>query len=190
MVSQQWRRRCPVSRFPRSHLSFLIHGSINYQRRSSRAALAEHVLVGPVTTAGLYGPRGTPGKTAPPRSNKSNFDQMPDENRFILKALDYQIALLANLANANLERMCPMEERKVAEPALDPRAISVFIRCPTCGTENCFEDIPTRRVDLALFRGSAHVATCKGCSDEMDTMGAYCGERVGVEIERRPDPEY
>jgi hypothetical protein len=115
---------------------------------------------------------------------------MRDENRFMLKVPITKSHSWPISEREARKRICPMEERKVAEPASDLRAISVFIRCPACGTENCFEDIPTRRVDLALFRGSAHVTKCKGCSDEMDTIGAYCGERVGVEIERRPDPEY
>jgi hypothetical protein len=67
--------------------------------------------------------------------------------------------------------------------------IFVFIRCRKCGTPNQFENIPVRRVDLALFRGSDHPVKCKGCHDDMDPMGAFVGERAGAEIVRRPDPE-
>jgi hypothetical protein len=67
-------------------------------------------------------------------------------------------------------------------------ALSVFIRCRKCGTPNRFESVRARRTDLALFRGSENPEKCKGCGADMDTIGAFCGERVGVEIVRRPDP--
>ena len=50
--------------------------------------------------------------------------------------------------------------------------------------------IPGRRVDLAIFRGSKDPVRCKNCQADMDTMTAYCGERVGGEIERREDPKF
>jgi hypothetical protein len=76
------------------------------------------------------------------------------------------------------------------QPAQEQNARSIFIRCRACGTQNCFEGIPIRRVDLDAFRGSENGMKCKGCHAYMDTMSAFVGERVGVGIERRPDPEY
>jgi hypothetical protein len=73
---------------------------------------------------------------------------------------------------------------------LNARSISVFIRCRACGTQNCFEDIPPRRADLGMFRGSENPVKCKGCHADMDTMLAFCGERVGLEIVRHPDPDH
>jgi hypothetical protein len=57
-------------------------------------------------------------------------------------------------------------------------------------SQNCFEDIPPRRADLAMFPGSENPVKCKGCHVDMDTMPAFCGERVGLEIVRRPDPDH
>jgi hypothetical protein len=68
-------------------------------------------------------------------------------------------------------------------------ALNVFIKCRKCGTHNCMDAIPPRRVDLALFRGSEDPVKCKECQPEMDTMTAYCGERVGSEIVRLEDPK-
>jgi hypothetical protein len=72
----------------------------------------------------------------------------------------------------------------------DARSISVFIRCRACDTQNCFEEIAPHRVDLAMFRGSENPVKCKGCHADMDTMLAFCGERVGSEIVRCSDPEH
>jgi predicted amidophosphoribosyltransferase len=68
--------------------------------------------------------------------------------------------------------------------------VNVFIKCPTCGQRHCIDGVPPRRVDLALFRGSEHPMKCEKCQSDMDTMKAYCGERVGAEIVRREDPKY
>ena len=85
----------------------------------------------------------------------------------------------------------PMD-KKLARSTLAQNALpfSVFIQCRTCGSENCFADIPARRNDLAMFRGLENPVTCKGCHADMDTMLAFCGERVGIDIERRPDPDH
>jgi hypothetical protein len=68
--------------------------------------------------------------------------------------------------------------------------ISVFIRCRTCGTQNRFGNIPTDRINLAMFRGSNQPVKCKACHADMDTMGAFCGEQVEGEIVRLDDPEF
>jgi hypothetical protein len=68
--------------------------------------------------------------------------------------------------------------------------MNVFIKCPKCGVQNCIEGIRPRRVDLALFRGSEELVKCTNCHADMETMKAYCGERVGSEIVRRDDPKY
>jgi len=68
--------------------------------------------------------------------------------------------------------------------------MNVFINCPWCGHQNCIDVVPPYRVDLALFRGSEHPVKCTECQADMDTMKAYCGERVGSEIVRRDDPTY
>jgi len=73
---------------------------------------------------------------------------------------------------------------------LNARSYSVFIRCRACDTQNCFAEIAPRRVDLGMFRGSENPVKCKGCHADMDTMLAYVGERVGLKIERRPDPDH
>lgn len=52
------------------------------------------------------------------------------------------------------------------------------------------EDIPARRVELAMLRGSEDPVRCRNCHADMDTMTAYCGERVGSEIVRRKDPTH
>ena len=69
-------------------------------------------------------------------------------------------------------------------------SIFIFIKCPRCEHQNCIEGIVPRRVDLALFRGSEEPVKCQVCQADMDTMTAYCGERVGSEIMRREDPTY
>jgi hypothetical protein len=74
----------------------------------------------------------------------------------------------------------------VSDPPRKP--VSVFLKCRKCGTRNCFDDIPITRVDLAMFRGSGGRVKCRECGAQMDTMGAYCGVRVGVEIKPRADP--
>jgi hypothetical protein len=71
---------------------------------------------------------------------------------------------------------------------LNARSPSVFIRCRACDTQNCFEEIASHRADLAMFRGSENPVKCKGCHADMDTMLAFCGERVGSEIVRCSDP--
>jgi len=83
-------------------------------------------------------------------------------------------------------------DRKLARstPTQNALPISVFIRCRTCGSQNCFADIPARRSDLAMFRGLENPVKCKACHADMDTMLAFCGERVGLDIERRPDPDH
>jgi hypothetical protein len=74
--------------------------------------------------------------------------------------------------------------------AISPEDLQVFIRCRTCGLCNRFEEIPARRVDLALFRGSEDpVVKCKGCQADMNTTTAFCGEQVGSEVLRRMDPK-
>jgi hypothetical protein len=77
------------------------------------------------------------------------------------------------------------------EPDLDAEATfyKVYIRCRKCGTPNSFEDIPPRRVDLALFRGSEDpIIKCRSCHADMDTMTAFCGEQVDSEIIHHHDP--
>ena len=66
--------------------------------------------------------------------------------------------------------------------------MNVFIECPKCGYQNCIDGVAPQRVDLALFRGSEDPIKCKTCQADMDTMTAYCGERVGSEIVRHKDP--
>jgi hypothetical protein len=68
--------------------------------------------------------------------------------------------------------------------------MNVFIKCSKCGHQNCIEDIRPRRLDLALFRGSEDPIKCKACQADMDTMTAYCGERVESKIIRLEDPKY
>jgi hypothetical protein len=81
----------------------------------------------------------------------------------------------------------PMKEVSiVSDPPRKP--VSVFLRCRKCGMQNCFADIPATRVDLAMFRGSEEWVKCRGCGSDMDTMGAFVGERVGGAITRLPDP--
>jgi hypothetical protein len=66
---------------------------------------------------------------------------------------------------------------------------NVYIRCRQCGTPNCFTEIPPRRVDLALFRGSEDpIIKCRSCHADMDTVTAFCGEQVGSEVVHRHDP--
>jgi hypothetical protein len=67
--------------------------------------------------------------------------------------------------------------------------VNVFIECPTCGYENHINGVAPNRVDLAVLRGSEGPVTCNKCQADMDTMTAYCGERVGPEIVRREDPK-
>jgi Zn ribbon nucleic-acid-binding protein len=67
--------------------------------------------------------------------------------------------------------------------------VNVFIECRNCGHQNRIDDIPVRRADLAVFRGSEDPAKCRNCQSAMDTMTAYCGEQVGSEINRREDPK-
>jgi hypothetical protein len=67
--------------------------------------------------------------------------------------------------------------------------VNVFIKCRNCGQQNCMNDIPVRRADLAVFRGSEDSVKCRNCQAEMDTVTAYCGEQVGSEIDRRDDPK-
>jgi len=74
---------------------------------------------------------------------------------------------------------------------LDQKDVKVYIRCRTCGTQNCFEEIPPRRVDLALFRGAEDpTVKCRGCYAAMDTMTAFCGVKVGSDVLRREDPGF
>jgi hypothetical protein len=47
---------------------------------------------------------------------------------------------------------------------------------------------PTQ-VDLAVLRGSKDPIKCKACHADMDTLLAYCGERVSSEIVRFEDPQ-
>ena len=67
--------------------------------------------------------------------------------------------------------------------------MNVFIKCPTCLHENCFEEIPASRSDLAMFRGSEEPIKCRSCGANLDTMRAYIGERAGAYILRREDPK-
>jgi uncharacterized Zn finger protein len=67
--------------------------------------------------------------------------------------------------------------------------VNVFINCSGCSNRNCFDEIALTRADLAMFRGSEEPVRCKKCGAAMDTMTAYCGERVGLEIMRREDPK-
>jgi hypothetical protein len=68
---------------------------------------------------------------------------------------------------------------------------AVYIRCPKCDTPNCFKEIPPRRVDLAIFRGSENpIIKCCACEADMDTMTAFRGEKVGTEVVHRRDPTY
>jgi hypothetical protein len=70
-------------------------------------------------------------------------------------------------------------------------SINVYIRCRKCGMPNCFENIPPRRTDLAIFRGSENpTIKCKSCHADMDIVTAFCGERVGSEIVRCGDPKW
>jgi hypothetical protein len=68
--------------------------------------------------------------------------------------------------------------------------VNVFLECRKCGHQHCIDGVPPRRVDLALFRGSEHPMPCAACKADMDTMNAYCRERVGSKIIRREDPKY
>ena len=84
---------------------------------------------------------------------------------------------------------CSAGEQDVPFSAdLSAISFSVFIECRSCGIDNCF-DIPCCRVELAIFRGSEDPIKCRGCHADMDTMLAYCGERVGPEIVRREGPK-
>ena len=68
--------------------------------------------------------------------------------------------------------------------------MNVFIKCPNCGSCTCFEAIPARRADLAMFRGSEnHTVRCKFCQTDMDTMTAFVGERSGSQVLRHEDPK-
>ena len=67
--------------------------------------------------------------------------------------------------------------------------MNVFIKCLKCGHQNRIEGLALNRVDLALFRGSEDPIRCKVCQADMDTMTAYCGERIDSGIEKRPDPK-
>jgi hypothetical protein len=75
--------------------------------------------------------------------------------------------------------------------SISPTAsINIYIRCRTCGSQNCFKEITPHRTDLAIFRGSENpIIKCKSCHADIDTMTAFCGERVGSEIVRRNDPK-
>jgi hypothetical protein len=67
--------------------------------------------------------------------------------------------------------------------------VNVFIKCRNCGHRNRMDDVPVRRVDLAIFRGLERRVECRNCQAVLDTMTAYCGEQVGSKIVRRKDPE-
>jgi hypothetical protein len=67
--------------------------------------------------------------------------------------------------------------------------VKVFIECPKCKHQNCIEDLPCYWLDLAIFRGSENPVQCANCKADMDTMTAYCGERIDSGIEKRPDPK-
>jgi hypothetical protein len=67
--------------------------------------------------------------------------------------------------------------------------VKVFIECPKCEHQNRIEDLPVNWLDLALFRGSEEHVQCANCKAHMDTMTAYCGERIDSRIEKRPDPK-
>ena len=68
--------------------------------------------------------------------------------------------------------------------------MNIFLKCRKCGHQHCRDGGPARRIDLALFRGSEHPMKCENCGADMDTMRAYCGERIGSEIIRHEDPKY
>ena len=68
-------------------------------------------------------------------------------------------------------------------------SMNVFIKCPECGHPNCLDEIRPTRTELAILRGSEEPIRCKNCQADMDTMTAFCGERVGSEVVRRDDPK-
>jgi hypothetical protein len=71
------------------------------------------------------------------------------------------------------------------------RAVKVFIKCRKCGVHTCFDEIPLKRIDLALFRGSEdRIVKCDVCHADMNKVAAFFGKRVGSEIVRQKDPEY
>jgi hypothetical protein len=68
-------------------------------------------------------------------------------------------------------------------------SINVYVQCRMCGIRNCFKEIPPRRTDLAIFRGSENpIIKCESCHADMDVMTAFCGERVGSEVLHRHEP--
>jgi hypothetical protein len=67
--------------------------------------------------------------------------------------------------------------------------VNVFIKCPKCGHQNKIPGIGPSRIDLAMLRGSEDPVRCNKCHADMDTMTAYCGERIGSEIMRLEDPK-
>lgn len=83
----------------------------------------------------------------------------------------------------------PWEKSVPISADLSAISFSVFIKCRSCGAHNCF-DVPSCRVDLAMFRGSEDPIKCKDCHADMDTMLAFCGEQIGSEIVRREDPRW
>jgi hypothetical protein len=83
----------------------------------------------------------------------------------------------------------PREASAPAAPNLSAISFGVFIKCREYGTQNCF-DVPPVRMELVRFRGLDDPIKCKGCHADIDSMLAYCGERIGSEIVRHEDPRY
>jgi hypothetical protein len=70
------------------------------------------------------------------------------------------------------------------------KIVNIFIRCRNCGVDNPFPEIPLRRIDLALFRGSEErIVKCPACYADMNKVTAFVGKKVGSEIVRQKDPQ-
>jgi hypothetical protein len=76
----------------------------------------------------------------------------------------------------------------MSAPTPQKTSVDVFIQCPKCKHQNCIEGLPRNWLDLAIFRGSEESVKCASCKADMDTMTAYCGERIGSWVDKCPDP--